>query len=272
MTISILGCGWLGLPLAEFLRDAGHSIKGSTTSTDKLALLKGKGISPFLLKLSPKLDCTDCDDFWNADRLVINIPPGRERDNIEEYHLHQIRSVIENVQSSTVEHIIFISSTSVYPPKPGIVDEVDAEQNKAGRASGNALLKAEKLLMSQDAFDTTVIRFGGLYGYDRHPAKYLAGRTNISNGNAPVNLIHRDDCIGIIGTIISKDVRGEIFNGVSDGHPPKNMYYPAAAKSLGLEPPIFNDDDGKDFKVVSNRKVKQLLTYKFKHPNPIDTL
>lgn len=269
MTISILGCGWLGLPLAEHLRDEGHSIKGSTTSSEKIELLKGKEISPFLLSFSPELECEDCSDFWDADLLVLNIPPGRSRDNVTSFHQKQISSVIEQLKQSSIKQVIFVSSTSVYPEKPGIVSEEDAEPGKAGRDSGNALLEAEKMLMNQSEFETSIIRFGGLYGQDRHPAKYLAGRKNMEKGNAPVNLIHQDDCIGIIQTIINKEVKGEIFNGVSDGHPPKKMYYPAAAKSLGLEPPTFKDDENEDYKVVSNRKLKQQLQYTFKHPNPM---
>lgn len=271
MTISILGCGWLGLPLGQYLRDAGYSIKGSTTSPSKMDELQKKQITPYLLKLTPELNCDNCDDFWNADLLILNIPPGRGRDNLEEYHLRQIKSVIKKVKASPVERLIFISSTSVYPEKPGIVDEVDTKPGKASRPSGNALLKAEKLLMARDEFDTTVLRFGGLYGYDRHPAKYLAGRKKVSNGNAPVNLIHRDDCIRIIQQVIEEDVRNEIFNGVSDGHPPKRMYYPAIAKKLEVEPPSFKEDEGENYKVVSNRKLKELLNYTFKHPNPMDT-
>ncbi|TYP93303.1 Nucleoside-diphosphate-sugar epimerase [Fodinibius salinus] len=274
MTISILGCGWLGLPLAENLRDSGHTVKGSTTSAEKLNLLRNKNITPFLLELTPQIECEECNDFWDSDLLVLNIPPGRGRDNIEEYHLQQINTVAEQLSGSPIDRLIFISSTSVYPPQPGIVAESDTEKGNAKRPSGNALLKAETLLMEQESFDTTIIRFGGLYGYDRNPAHFLAGRKNVSGGNAPINLIHRDDCIGIIDRIIDKDVRGEIFNGVSDGHPPKNMYYPAAAESLGLEPPSFdeNEDKDKNYKVVSNRKLKELLDYRFTYPNPMDKL
>lgn len=273
MNISILGCGWLGLPLAEQLRDNGHLIKGSTTSPEKLELLKGKDITPFLLQLNPDLDCEDCGDFWNSNLLILNIPPGRGRDNVEKYHLHQIQAIIDRVQESPIEWVIFVSSTSVYPEKPGIVNEEDTISGQARRSSGNALLKAEQLLQSQKEFDTTIVRFGGLYGYDRHPAKYLAGRENISAGDAPVNLIHRDDCIGIICAIIEQGVRNQVFNGVSDGHPPKKVYYRAAAEALGLTAPTFNAESSgrkEDFKVVSNRKVKHLLDYKFKYPNPMD--
>lgn len=270
MRISILGCGWLGLPLAEHFRDNGHTVKGTTTSKEKLELLSGKKITPFLLKLNPHLECENCDDFWDSDLLVLNIPPGRNRDNVEEFHTKQIKSVIEKISASSIKLVIFVSSTSVYPEKPGIVAEVDTDPNNAIRSSGNALLRAEKMLLSHSKFKTTVVRFGGLYGYDRHPANFLAGRKNLDRGNAPVNLIHRDDCIGIIQKIIDKNITNDIFNAVSDGHPPRNMYYPAAAEKLNLDPPTFKEDENENYKVVSNRKVKQVLRYKFKYPNPMD--
>lgn len=270
MTISILGCGWLGLPLAERLRDNGHHIKGSTTSENKLQILKGKNITPFLLNLTPKLECSDCNDFWDADMLVLNIPPGRGRDNVVEYHQKQVQSVIDKVKESSISFVIFISSTSVYPEQAGIVSEEDTEAGNASRSTGNALLEVERLLQKQSDFDTTIIRFGGLYGHNRHPVKYLAGRKNIKKGNAPVNLIHQQDCINIIESVIENNIRGKVFNGVSDGHPPKKMYYPAIAKAMELEPPTFEDDENKEYKIVSNRKLKMMLDYKFRHPNPMD--
>lgn len=270
MTISILGCGWLGLPLAEHLRDEGYNIKGSTTSPEKIELLNGKNITPYLLKLDPDLKCDDCKSFWDADVLVLNIPPGRGRDDVQKLHKKQIKSVIKELEKSPIKFVTFVSSTSVYPEKGGIVSEEDSQKGKAARVSGNALLQAERMLLKQSKFKTTVVRFGGLYGQDRHPAQYLAGKKNLGNGNAPVNLIHQKDCIGIIRKIIEDQITDKIFNGVSDGHPPKKMYYPAAAETLGLEPPTFNEDTSKGYKVVSNRKVKQILKYKFQYPNPMD--
>lgn len=272
MNISILGCGWLGLPLAEDLLKNNHSVKGSTTSKTKIPELKKKGIESYLIKLAPELRCDDCRSFWNSDVLVLNIPPGRGRDNIIDFHTTQIQSVIEPLRNSTVKHVVFISSTSVYPGLPGVVEEEDAVEGKAVRDSGNALLQAESLLQKEEGFDTTVIRFGGLYGYDRHPANFLAGRTDLNKAKAPVNLIHRDDCIRIITQIIEEEIKGEVFNAVSDGHPPRKMYYKAAAEAMELEPPTFKKDSGKNYKVVSNRKLKETLNYRFRHPNPMDNL
>ena len=55
MRISILGCGWLGLPLGKYLLQKGHLIKGSTTDKDKMETLKASGIQPFLLVLGPMI-------------------------------------------------------------------------------------------------------------------------------------------------------------------------------------------------------------------------
>lgn len=270
MTVSILGCGWLGLPLAESLLQKDFSVKGSTTTKKKLHNLKQKGITPYLIRLEPELNCENCEEFWQSELLVLNIPPGRGKENIVEYHTAQIQAVADNVRKSDIERIIFISSTSVYPKTPGVVEEEDARQGEAGRDSGEALLQAEQLLQESSEFETTIVRFGGLYGYDRNPAHYLAGKTNLNRAKAPVNLIHRDDCIQIIEEIISKDITGEVFNAVSDGHPPREMYYTTVCKALGLTPPHFKSDTGENYKVVSNAKLKKQLAYRFKFPNPLD--
>src|SRR5699024_2585927 len=273
MIISVLGCGWLGLPMAERLRDNGHTINGSTTTKDKLQVLNGKNIRPFYLNLSPSLNSDHDSAFWDANLLILNIPPNHESSDPCAYHSKQVREVIRQATRSSIENIIFISSTSVYPPQSGIVAEVDAVADKAASETGNALLKAENMLLEQSSVETLVLRFGGLYGYDRHPIHYLAGGTNLENGNAPVNLIHRDDGIGVISSAIQQSVSNGIFNVVSDGHPPRNMYYPAAAEVLGYPAPSFKqeEDNSRDkHKLVSNSKLKHQLGYNFKFPNPMD--
>ncbi|RZJ28768.1 MAG: short-chain dehydrogenase, partial [Flavobacterium sp.] len=50
--ISILGCGWLGLPLAKSLIQKGYSVKGSTTSENKVDVLQANNIDPFVISLS----------------------------------------------------------------------------------------------------------------------------------------------------------------------------------------------------------------------------
>ncbi len=264
-TISILGCGWLGLPLGVYLVKKGYKVKGSTTEPDNLKLIKEKGIEPYLIVLDPEIHGESYKEFLNCDLLIINFPPER-RDDIIDYHQDQIRSLISAIRSGTVNHVIFTSSTSVYPDVNREVRE-DLEP-KPTKSSGKALLKVEKLLREFHKFETTIIRFGGLIGYDRMPGKFLAGKKDLAGGDAPVNLIHRDDCIQIIYELIRNNIWGETFNACADFHPTRKQYYTQQAELIGLTPPTFSKSEAYNYKIVSNKKLKRLLNYKFKYPDP----
>lgn len=270
-TVSILGCGWLGLNLGRRLLEEGYIVRGSTTTPEKVERLEEEGIDPFLLRLDPEVECESCGRFWEADALVLNIPPGRGRDDVETFFPEQVASVIEALEDAPVRRLIFASSTSVYPARTGVVGEDDARPGEASRASGNAQLEAERMLLEHDGFETSVLRFGGLYGGERHPVRYLAGREGLERGNAPVNLIHRDDAVGIIRHLLSADEEeaSGVFNAVCDGHPPRKIYYRRSAEKRGLEPPRFAEDPHSDHTVVSNRKLKERLGYRYAHPDPL---
>lgn len=269
-TVSILGCGWLGLPLGRQLAEDGYPVKGSTTTSDKLSVLRAADIEPYHITLSPHLTGDRTDAFFATDVLFLNIPPPRGRDDLHAYHLRQIESVID--AAGAVDWVIFASSTGVYPQERGTVTEEDApspddsDAHASLRPSGAALLDAERLLQSAAAFDTTVVRFAGLYGGDRDPGRFLAGRERVPGGDAPVNLIHRDDCLGIVRAILEQDVRGEIFNACADEHPIRRVLYTRAARRLGVEPPTF--ESGGTNKMVSNARVKRVLGYRMQHPDP----
>ena len=263
--ISVLGCGWLGLPLAGYLIEKGYQVKGSTRTPGELKVIESCGIKPFYLVLGPHLRGDGIDDFFNCDVIVINFPPER-REDIVEYHQAQIGSLIARIKLSPITKVLFVSSTSVYPEINR--DVFEDERALPEKASGEALLAVERKLTDCAEFKTTVIRFGGLIGYDRMPGRFLAGKTGISGGEAPVNLIHRDDCIRIIYKIIELDTWGEILNACADEHPLRKEYYVAQAEKLGLEPPKFNETGRAGYKIVRNDRLKRLLGYEFKYPDP----
>ena len=68
--ISILGCGWLGLPLAKSLLSKGHEIKGSTTSESKLEMLKNAGILPFQIQLEEHQIIGNIEDFLKETHVL----------------------------------------------------------------------------------------------------------------------------------------------------------------------------------------------------------
>ena len=259
--ISILGCGWLGLPLAKALLENGFSVNGSTTSQKKLSILENLGIQPYLIALSEDKTVGNLNDFLeNSKILIIDVPPklrGTEKENF----VSKIKNVIPFIEKSTVENLLFISSTSVYGEDNLVVTE-ETELNP-DTESGRQLVKSEQLLQSNSNFKTSIIRFGGLIGEDRHPIKFLAGRKNIENPNAPINLIHQEDCIGIIKKIIELNSWNETFNAVTPFHPSRKEYYTQKAVDLNLDLPEFNAENSSFGKTISSSKIETILGYSF---------
>lgn len=267
-TISILGCGWLGMPLAKHLQQQGYTVKGSGTSKEKCETLKQEGIQASYIEVHETLEGENTAFFFDADILVINIPPARKRTDIETYHPQQVQNIISYAAKSPVQHILFVSSTSVYPAVNTEVDE--AETRTPEKASGKALKQAENMLMQHQGLKATVLRLAGLVGYDRMPGRFLAGKKAVNNGNVPVNLIHQDDCIGLINHIIEQDKWGYIFNGCAPKHPLRKDFYIRAAEKAGLTPPEFSDDQEEiSYKIVNAGNSSKILNYTYKYPDPM---
>lgn len=77
--IGIIGCGWLGLPLAKLLLQNKYSVKGSTTSKEKFQILQNQKINPYLIEIKENEIKGDIDSFMlGLDILIINIPPKKK--------------------------------------------------------------------------------------------------------------------------------------------------------------------------------------------------
>ena len=270
--IAILGCGWLGLPLAKSLLSKGYKVKGSTTSESKLDLLKNAGISPFQIQLEEHQIIGNIEDFLKETNvLVIDIPPGLRRETStskEMTFVNKIKNLIPFIEKSDVQKVVFVSSTSVYGDSFPIVEITEETQPNPDTESGKQLVIAETLLQSNPNFKTMVIRFSGLLGDDRHPVKFLAGRTNVENPEAPVNMIHSEDCIGIIEKVLdfARDDNWEwnqTFNAVAPQHPTRKAYYHKKAEILNLPLPTFAENSESKGKIISSEKVETILGYSF---------
>jgi nucleoside-diphosphate-sugar epimerase len=266
--ISILGCGWLGLPLARYFAGNGFSIKGSTTSEGKFDALRAAGAVPFRIVIGDAVE-GDLKSFLDSDILIVNIPPQR-REDIIEFHVGQISLLIDALADSPVKHLLFVSSTSVYPALGREVVEDDAfDPDAAEGPVGRALLYVEEMLRSESAFSTTVVRFSGLIGPGRNPVNFLQRMKEVADPDQPVNLIHLDDCVQIIAEIIRREAWGEVFNASCPGHPTRKEFYAAAAESHGLaQLPLASSGD-RPFKTVSSAKLEKALGYRFLHPDPL---
>lgn len=256
-TISILGCGWYGFALAKNLVKAGYNVKGSSTSIDKFKKLEDEEIIPYQVKFESDSESYEAD-FFKSDLLIISIPPKRSSGEAGLYP-YKIQRIKTAIQKAGVKHILFISSTGVYGDHNQEVNE-DTEPQPDSE-SGQAILRAEKILKDQKDFKVTILRFGGLIGPGRDPARFFAGKKNIPNGKAPVNLIHLNDCIGVSKAIIQKKAFGYTFNACADIHPEKMNFYTQAAQKSGLEIPEFIEEL-KEWKIVNSKHLTEVLEYK----------
>ena len=268
--ITILGCGWLGLPLAKSLLSKGYNVKGSTTSATKLKTLKEAEIMPFQIQLNEQEIIGNVSDFLHeTDVLIIAIPPGLRKEILsseEMTFINKMKTLIPYIEKSGIQKVLFVSSTSVYGDRFPIIEYTESTQTHPDTESGRQLVLSEKLLQSNIHFKTTVIRFGGLLGEDRHPIKFLAGRTQIENPDGPVTLIQREDCIGIIIKALDFayiDKWGETFNAVAPQHPTRKNYYQKKAQQFNLPLPNFVEDTKSKGKIISSKKVETILDYSF---------
>ena len=273
--ISILGCGWLGLPLAKKLIENGFSIKGSTTSEEKLVVLEANKIQPYLIALYEDKITGNITNFLNeSEILIIDIPP-KLRGSQSENFVSKIKNLIVEIEKSAIKKVLFISSTSVYGDLPIFSTALEVTEESTlnpDSEGGKQLLEVEQLLCSNKNFETTILRFGGLIGEDRHPLKFLAGRENVENPEAPINFIHQVDCIGIIEKLINKGLRqaqsdnwswNETFNAVAPNHPIRAEYYHKKALEMNLKVPTFVKDSISKGKIISSQKLQQILNYSF---------
>lgn len=256
--ISILGCGWFGFALAKKLISNGYHVKGSTTSPEKISRLAEAGIEPFIINFTSE-EIYANDAFFDCDILFICIPPKRNSAELESYP-GKIKSILESSRKAQAK-VILISSTSVYGDENKIVTE--NTQTNPDTESGRIIVAAEEVLQHTYPKDFTIIRFAGLIGPDRNPGRFFAGKSNIPNGLAPVNLIHQLDAVGIAISIVEKQAFGSVYNACSPTHPTRKDFYTKAAGESGLEKPDFIAEKT-SWKIVQSVNVPETLKYQFK--------
>ena len=278
--ISILGCGWLGLPLAKSLLEKGFLVNGSTTSIDKISVLRDAGINSFqiILTLSSVAQSSDFLNIENSEielflenseLLIINIPPKLRGDSKENF-VEKIETLLPFIEKSSVKKLIFVSSTSVYSDDDLFkIGKTETTIPNPETESGKQLVKVENILLKNQNFDTIILRFGGLIGQDRNPIKFLSGRKNIENPDAPINLIDQIDCIGIIEKIVFYENRdefwNEIYNAVYPSHSSRKDYYTQKANEQNLALPEFDVSKVSIGKIILSTKIETVLGYEFLH-------
>lgn len=130
--IGIIGCGWLGKPLADKLSNSFHVACFSRETSWEDA------------------------SFWQSDTIIIAI-------HTKNNYLETLQKIVSS--SNPVSNLILLSSTSVYR-------EFDTEVDESAKITKASLIKeAEDLLLNQRD-SVLILRLGGLMGEDRIAGKW----------------------------------------------------------------------------------------------------
>ncbi len=255
-SVSIVGLGWLGLPLALHLKQQGWVVKGTKQTEDHVQTMKKWGIDCYLFTLAQ-------DEFPSeivqAEALVINIPPNAT--NVAHYGAG-IKRLISHGILQKVRHTLFVSSSSVFPQQEGVFDEQSLTVESD--VSSQALIELENWLLSLD-ITCDILRLAGLFGQARHPVKYLAGKTDLTAGSQPVNLVHLNDVIGAIELLLNHPQGQRIFHLCAPSHPTRETYYTQAAKQLGLPLPHFVKESKGIQRIIDGSKICRELGFQYQY-------
>ena len=249
--VALLGAGWLGKPLIAELVTAGYSVRASyRKEADRTAIVAtGGGALPVDL---PERGEAISTLIREAGTVIITLPPrGRKLGERATEHYLTCLAALSGLLAD--KHVVYTSSTGVYGSATGWVDEATA--TAADTASGRAVVAAEAWLAEQTE-RLTVLRLAGLYGPGRDPANFFGQRAEISQGDAPVNMVHREDVlVALLLTVRERPIG--TFNVSAATHPDKRTFYTRMFKRAGLPLKVFIPG-GADGKRIDSSKLRSL--------------
>lgn len=271
MSISIIGCGWLGQALASALLAEDFQVLASYQSQATLEKLNRLNIPATQLALpitanifgvKNNADIAGVDNaLFQHDVLVIAIPPQLKKGRLD-YPL-KIQQLVKLAELGQTKKIILLNTTAIYNGLVGEIDESKALNLSAEKVE--TLLAAEQAVLAFSK-QVHILRLAGLVGPNRHPGKFLQAERFFKNASAQVNLVHQTDVVNIIKMLIKGKAQAvsKIYNVVSSTKVSRKDYYQKTAKAMGLAEPQFEQEQVSVVgKQVVGGKLRNELNYHY---------
>lgn len=271
-TISIIGAGWLGQPLALRLKQLGHQVYASKTQQDGAYKLVENGLCGFVCLLPESNSSSDYKQLvrnlqtQQCDILIGSFPPGFRSGNGEEY-AQRWKYLTQAAKEANVQKIIMISSTTVYPATHTTVTEEDASLKLSQTvplfsSSAMIMLQAEQYVIDS-GIEYDIVRCSGLIGPNRHPSRFASKLKQISQA-APANMLHLEDAIDSVIFTLSH-LRNQIVNATCPETVSKAEFYQAALNAVGSTEKLPNIVKTSDKRISSKKLVDLGYQYHFNH-------
>ena len=242
--ITIVGCGWLGMPLVNQLVH-NFEVHVLTRSKTKIEALRSIDIHAI-----PFLDSTEhlSNEIIQTDWLIYMIPPSGMDD-----YVAFTKNILHQFPVTT--KIIFTSSIGVYEPCLEVI-------NEQSKVIQNHPLVLVETYIQQTFAQSYSLRLAGLINEQRHPVYYLSGKENL-NPTQVVNLVHQTDVMTAIQTILAEQPLEHTFNICYPAHPSRQEYYTQQAQKLNLPLPIFINQNELGKQIDGNR-IEQMTSFRYR--------
>ncbi len=277
MRVLIVGCGYVGLPLGVELVRQGHEVVGLRRSPTSTEPMQAAGLRPLVADITKPADLAALPAPFD---WVVNCTSSN-KGGVEDYravYLNGTRNLIDWLSAAPPRKFVYTSSTSVYGQTEGSAVK-ETHPTEAVNETGRVLIETEQLLLAaaqQKQFPAVVLRVAGIYGPERghYFKQFLANEARIEGkGERILNMVHRDDVVGVIIAALKNGRPGEVYNAVDDEPVAQVHFYRWLSETLGKwMPPPASDAEiaerkrGFTSKKVLNRRLKMELGYQFKYP------
>jgi len=278
MRVLIVGCGYVGLPLGAELVRQGHEVLGVRRSAAGAADLRAAGIQPLVADTTRPETLTTLPGPFDWVVNTVASTRGGGADDYRRVYLQGTGHLLDWLATAPPKKFVYTSSTGVYGQDDGSLVK-ETSPTEPAVESAKVLVETEQLLLTaarEQGFPAVILRVAGIYGPDRgHLFKqYLRNEAVIpGRGGRFLNMIHRDDLVGVVLAALQAGRPGEIYNAVDDEPVAQLPFFRWLSETLGRDLPPFGPEEadagrqrGLTNKKVSNRKLKMELGYRFQYP------
>lgn len=270
MNITIIGCGYIGLALAEKLHEKNHFLTCTTKNPKSIPKLSKTTQKSIIMKGTDKKEMSLIID--QNDIIIITV----DADNREEFEsaflqtAHTIKECASEM--SNPKRLIFTSKSYIYGDQNGMWAD-ESTPLRAKDDESKILIDTEKILFSLNdlGWSIAILRLAKVYGPNKEIVdifKESYKDVMPGHGDYYTNMVHRDDVIGTIDYVIDHDIKG-IYNIADDDHPTRLESAKKLCEKLNLKIPKY-DPNIADFpdrnKRIANYRIKE-KGYQFKYPH-----
>ena len=284
MRALIVGCGYVGFPLAAELARRGHEVFGLRRSNTTATALQAVGVTPLQADITQPATLASLPrDFDWVVSCVASGGGGAEE--YRQLYLQGLANLTDWLVPTAVRsnlalpRLVYTSSTGVYGQNDGsLVDETSPTE--PAMETARVLVETEKLLLAtgrEKNFPAMILRAAGIYGPERGYLlkQFLRGEARIEGAGArTLNMIHRDDLVRALITTLECGRAGEIYNAVDDEPVSQLEFFKWLAAKLGKPLPPAAPEDlaaprkrGLTNKRITNQKLKTELCFTFTFPD-----